>query len=141
MDKICDICGAKIPFWGASEKINNKVHCFKCFKKYNKKIEEKEKELEKKKKKLEDLKNPQNNLNKAWQISITWTLISIVLIYFFNAVPGLVVGLFQIFAVGHFIAKDAILRKRSKAHQLWAWGGLIGLMIYHLAFAQKKNKD
>ena len=38
----CDVCGRHIAFWRFSELINNKLHCFYCFKEYKFKNEKKE---------------------------------------------------------------------------------------------------
>ncbi|MBW2980032.1 hypothetical protein KY360_01265 [Candidatus Woesearchaeota archaeon] len=80
-----------------------------------------------------------SNLGIAYIASVILTIAGPVGGYFEPAI-GMIVLLVHVLAVGLFISKDATQKGLSKNHQLWAWLGIFGVLIYHLVFVKKASQ-
>jgi hypothetical protein len=80
-----------------------------------------------------------DDLGKAYLFAIVFA-VAYSLMSLFSQLISFSLLLVQVFVVGHFIGTDAKNRGKSKNHQLWAWLGIIGVLIYHLAFARTSQK-
>ena len=77
-----------------------------------------------------------DNLIKAYFVAIVFFIISL----WFEMLSLLVIQLIGAFIVAGFIGKDAAERKLPGAHKWWALLGVLGVIIYHLAFALRAKK-
>ena len=79
-----------------------------------------------------------DDLGNAYLFSIIFFVVGLFIGYL-PLLSSLLFAIIQIVVVGRYLKKDADARKLSGPHMLWAFLGILGVLVYHF-FIASKNK-